>query len=194
MRQQRVLVIALAALVTLSCQTTRLIDTWTPKDYEGTPYERLMVVGLSPNPGGRDRYENAFVDKLTNYGVLSVASINVVPEVEDIDRETVESWLSEFTLHGVLVTRVNTTEPGRHYAPPHTSLAGWYNSWMQESSRAPSGEKFYLEADLFDAKTEELVYSGVVETKIKDDAMETIHTVIDKLATDMVERGYFKGR
>ena len=110
------------------------MDTFaTPSEYSGAPYGRLMIVGLAGNPRARDHYENAFVDKLTNYGVVAVASVNVVPEIGDIDRETVESWLAEFRLDGVIVTRVTTTEPPRNYVPPHNSLAGWYGAWGLES-------------------------------------------------------------
>jgi hypothetical protein len=187
------LLLVFLALVTVSCKTTKLIDTWTPKDHAGAPYARLMIVGLTSNPARRAQYENDFVDKLSNYGVLSVASINVVPELENIDRKTVESWLAEYRLDGVIVTRVTTIKPARHYVPPHLSLAGWYGAWMAESERAPGKDKFFLATDLFDARTEELLYSGVVETKLKGDRTKTIHAVIDRLAADMVERGYFPG-
>jgi len=189
------LLLALVALVALSCQTSRLLDTWaTPKDYSGAPYGRLMIVGLAANPAGRAHYENAFVDKLSNYGVVSVASTNVVPRIENIDRATVESWLSEFNLDGVIVTRVTTTKPPRSYVPLHLSLGGWYGAWGMESEVTPANEKFYLETDLFDAKTEELRYSAVLETKVKGDRREAINSVIELLATDMVKHGYFPGR
>ena len=187
--------LVLFALVALSCQTNKLVGTFAaPRDYSGAPYGRLMIVGLGANPQGRDRYENAFVDKLANYGVVAVASVNLVPKIEDIDRQTVESWLSRFTLDGVIVTRVTTTKPPRHYVPPHLSLGGWYGAWGMESEVAPGGEKFFLETDLFDAKTEEIRYSAVLRTKIKGDPRTTVHAVINLLANDMVKRGYFPGR
>ena len=192
MAVKRSLLAAALVLVAVSCQTARLVDTWGPKEHTGAPYTRLMIVGLGPNPEARSHYENAFVDKLSNYGVISVASINVVPKLEDIDHETVASWLTEFTLDGVIVTRVTTTKPARNYVPPHVSLGGWYGAWGLESEVAPGNEKFFLETDLFDAKTEDLRYSAVLETKIKDDRTKTTHAVIDRLAADMVKRGYFR--
>lgn len=189
------LVVAVTALVALSCQTTKLLDTFAePKDYTGAPFGRLMIVGLAATPQARGQYENAFVDKLTNYGVLGVSSINVIPQIHEIDRETVEAWLSEFTLDGVIVTRVTTTKPPRKYVPPHLSLSGWYGAWGMESEVAPGNEKFYLETDLYDARTEQLRYSAVVQTKIKDDRRTAVRELVDLLAKDMVKRGYFPGR
>jgi hypothetical protein len=188
------LLLAVLALAAVSCQTARLIDTWTPKDAVAAPYARLMIVGLNPNPGARDRYENTFVDKLSNYDVVAVASINVVPEIADIDRKTVDSWLAEFSLDGVIVTRVSTRKPARHYAPPHDSLSGWYGAWVADSEMATPDEKFYVETDLFDAKSEELLYSAVLKAKLEDDPMETIRAVVDRVAADMRKRGYFPDR
>jgi hypothetical protein len=193
--KRNLLLVFLAAFVALSCQSTKLIDTWTPpKGYSGVPYGRLMIVGLGANPEGRAHYENAFVDKLRNYGVTAVASANVVPRIKDIDRETVESWLTELEFTGVIVTRVTTTEPPRRYVPLHVNLGGWYGAWGMDSEVVPWDEKFFLETDLFDARTEELRYSAVIQANIKKGRRETINAVIDVLATDMVKRGYFPHR
>ena len=188
-----ILLVALS-LIVLSCRTTKLTDTWTPKDHVGAPYERLMVVGLARSPSRRAEYENAFADKVGNHGVLAIASVNVVPKLGDVDGETVESWLSEYRLDGVVVTRVNTVKPARKYVPPHLELSGWYGAWAADTTRAPLDEDFYLEVDLFDAKTAALVYSAAFETKIKDSTSETINSVIEKLAADMVKHGYLPGR
>jgi len=186
--------LAVLALTTLSCQSTRLIHTWEPKGFAGAPYERLMIVGLIANPAARSQYENDFVDKLANYRILAIASINVVPKLENIDHETVESWLTEFRLDGVIVTRLTTVKPARHYVPPQVSLGGWYGAWAAESQVISREGKFYLEADLFDARTEELLYSAALQTKIKKgDRTKTIHAVIDRLAADMQKRGYLRG-
>ena len=191
---KRILLVLVLALVAVSCKTTRLIDTWVPREYTGAPYERLMIVGLNPTPAARAQYENDFVDKLSNYGVISVASINLVPGIDDIDRKEVASWIAKYNLDGVLVTRVTTTKPPRHYVPPHVSLGGWYGTWAYDSEMVGEKEKFWVETGLFDAKTEELRYSAVLKTKIKHGLTKTIHAVIDRLAADMLKRGYFKGR
>ena len=191
MRTHRLLIVL--ALVVASCKTAKLVETWEPKDHVGPPYTRVMIVGLGQNPHARSQYENDFADKLAGYGVLPLASINVVPELEQIDHETVQSWLKEYSLDGVIVTRVSITKPPRRYAPPHTSLSGWYGAWADESQAVVPKEDFYLGVDLFDARTEQILYSAVVKTKIKDDRTEPIHAVIDRVAADMVDRGYFSG-
>jgi hypothetical protein len=188
------LLLVALSLVTVSCKTTKLMDTWTPKDHVGAPYERLMVVGLARSPSRRAQYENGFADRVGNRRVLAIASVNVVPELADIDGETIAGWLSEYRLDGVVVTRVTTIKPARKYVPPYLELSGWYGKWAAETVRAPRDEDFYLEVDLFDAKTEALVYSSAFETKIKDSQTETIHSVLEKLVEDMGKRGYLPGR
>ena len=186
------LLLVVTSLLALSCQTAQLLDTWAvPPNYSGEPYKRLMIVGLGATPEGRGYYENAFVDKLSNYDVLSVASINIIPNVGDIDREVVQSWLTEFKLDGLIVTRVTSSKPPSEYVPLHVGLGGWYDAWGLESEVVPDDEKFFLVTDLFDARSGELRYSGVVEAKLKDGRRATTHAVIEELAKDMIERGYF---
>ncbi len=194
MKTSLLLALAAASTLTLSCRTASHVDTWLPKDQEVRPYERLMIVGLATTASRRGQYENGFADRVGGRGVLAIASINVVPEVEEIDGETVASWLAEYNLDGVVVTRVATPKPARDYAPPHTELSGWYGAWADDSRRAPRDEDFYLEVDLFDAETEALVYSAAFQAKIKDTRTETIHAVLDLLVEDMAKRRVLPAR
>ncbi len=189
--------LVLAALIALACSSTpktRLLRTWTPEETSEATYGRLMVVGLAGNPAARAHYENSFVDKLAGYGVVAVASINVVPELADIDRETVESWLAEFSLDGVIVTRVTTTEPPRRYVPPLVSLAGWYGTWGMASEVAPGDARFFVETGLFDARSEDLRYSAVLETEFKGDPRQTTNALALQVAAELEDRGYFPKR
>lgn len=183
--------LAAVALLAISCSATRLIDVWVPTGYDGPPYKRLMIVGLAPSPAARAQYENDFVDQLSNYNILALASVNLVPDLRAIDRKTVEKWLAEYTLDGVLVTRPSDTKPDKHYVPPHFSLGGWYGAWATGvSPEVMGGEKLWLQTDLFDAETEKLVYSSLIVTRPRDDRTKKIHAVIDLLAKSLTERGY----
>ena len=151
-----------------------------------------MIVGLARSPGMRARYENGFVDKIANQGVLAVASVNLVPEVKDIDRKTVEGWLAAYDLDGVIVTRVSNVKQEQEYIPPNYTLGGWYGAWAVPASPGyvVDNTTYVLETDLFDARTEKLVYSGVTKTFNPDDPTKAIHAVIDAVVSDMTKRGY----
>jgi len=183
---------AVLLLLAVSCQSTKITDVWVPKDAHPEHYVRVMIVGLLPTPGLRAQYENDFVDKLSDAGVIAVASINLVPDVAQIDRKTVEDWVSKFRLDGVLVTRLVHLKRETEYIPPTYSLAGWYGRWAVPTSpgRMVEDTTVSLETDLFDAKNEKLVYSAVSKTYDPTARDEAIHSVLDALVGDMTKRGY----
>ena len=184
--------LAVAALIACSCASTKIDDVWVPKEAPGRTYQRLMIIALTQRPGARAQYENDFVDKLSNVKVRAIASINVVPDVGDIDRKTVEAWLEKFELDGVVVTRVVNVARKVEYIPPTYTLGGWYGAWAVPTSPGAVVEKttVSLETDLFDASTEKLVYSAVTRSFDPSSRTKAIHAVIDALAKDMTERGY----
>lgn len=190
--ESRGIAVAVAALLSLSCASTKIAEVWVPKEAHVGTFQRLMIVALAPTPGGRAQYENDFVDKLANANVLAVASINVVPDVADVDRKVVEAWLEKYRLDGVVVTRVVDVARKTKYIPPNYTLGGWYGAWAVPTSpgRVVENTTISLETDLFDAKTEKLIYSALTKTFDPASREKAVHAVIDALVKDMTKRGY----
>ena len=185
-------IVAGAVLFACSCQSTRIADVWVSKEPHPGKFKRLMIVALAQTPGLRAQYENDFADKLANAHVLAVASINLVPDVKAIDRRTVEAWSVEYGLDAVVVTRVVNVERKTKYVPPVYTMGGWYGAWAVASSpgRVVENTTISLETDLFDAKSEKLIYSAVTETFDPSSRTKAVHAVIDALVEDMTKRGY----
>jgi len=192
MKWQRVSMVFV--LLVVSCGSTRLGGVWELEGYDGPPFERVMIVALASTPELRAQYENGFVDRLANDRILALASVNMVPDVEDITRETVGAWVDEYALDGVIVTRLMNVERETEYIPPTYSLGGWYGAWAVPTSPGTVIEtlKISLETSLFDVKTEQLVYSAVSRSYNPNDSRKMIHSVIELLVTDVMERGYLK--
>ena len=185
-------IVAGALLFACSCQSTRIADVWVSKEPHPGKFKRLMIVALAQTPGLRAQYENNFADKLANAHVLAVASINLVPDVKAIDRKTVEAWSVEYGLDAVVVTRVVNVERKTKYVPPVYTMGGWYGGWAVASSPGQVVENttISLETDLFDAKSEKLIYSAVTKTFDPSSRTKAVHAVIDALVEDMTKRGY----
>lgn len=185
-------IVAGVLLFACSCQSTRIADVWVSKEPHPGKFKRLMIVALAQTPGLRAQYENDFADKLANAHVLAVASINLVPDVKAIDRKTVQAWSVEYGLDAVVVTRVVNVERKTKYVPPVYTMGGWYGAWAVASSPGYVEEKttISLETDLFDAKSENLIYSAVTKTFDPSSRTKVVHAVIDALVEDMTKRGY----
>jgi hypothetical protein len=181
-------------LLAASCGTTRLGGVWELEGYDGPPFERVMIVGLASTPELRALYENGFVDRLANERILALASVNMVPNVADIDRETVGAWVAEYALDGVIVTRLVNVSHETEYRPPIRSLGGWYGAWAVPSSpgRVIETVKVSLETSFYATKTEQLVYSAVSRTYNPNDGRKMAKAVTDLLVADVMARGYLK--
>lgn len=181
-------------MLSLSCGGTRLGEVWELEGYDGRPFERLMIVGLAQTPELRSDYENRFVDRLANERLLALASINMVPDVADIDRETVDAWVAEYALDAVFVTRVVNASRDVIYRPPTQYLYGRYGAWGASSYSGSVSEtvKVSLETSIYDVKTGQLVYSVLSKTYNPNGGREMFKAVTDLVVADLFERGYLK--
>jgi hypothetical protein len=181
-------------LLFLGCQSTKIADVWVSKDPHPGTYQRILIVALAKTPGLRAQYENDFADKLANSHTLAVASINLIPDVKSIDRRTLEAWSVDYKLDAVVVTRVANVKRDTQYVPPVYTMGGWYGAWAIPASpgRVIENTTISLETDLFDAKSEKLIYSAVTKTFDPSSRTKAVHEVIDALVKDMTRRGYLR--
>jgi len=196
--RDRLAAVCFAATVLLGsgCQSTKVADVWVSKDPHPGTFDKIMIVALAKSPGLRAQYENDFADKLASSHVVAVASINLVPDVNAINRRVVEAWSVEYGFDAVVVTRVVNVKRDTKYVPPAYTMGGWYGAWAVASSpgRVVENTTISLETDLFDAKSEKLIYSAVTKTFDPSSRTKAVHEVIDALAKDMTQRGYLPPR
>ena len=178
------------------CQSTRVADVWVAKDPHPGKFDKIMVVALAKSPGLRAQYENEFADELVSAHVVAVASINLVPDVNAINRRVVEAWSVEYGFDAVVVTRIVHVKREAEYVPPVYTMGGWYGAWAVASTpgRVVENTTISLETDLFDAKSEKLVYSAVTKTFDPSSRTQAVNEVIDALVEDMTKRGYLPPR
>ncbi len=62
------------------------------------------------------------------------------------------------------------------------------------SEVAPGDARFFVETGLFDARSEDLRFSAVLETKFKGDPRQTTNALALQVAAELEDRGYFPKR
>lgn len=181
-------------ILSISCATTKLGEVWELEGYDVRPFERLMIVGLAKTPELRSDYENGFVDRLANERIFTLASINMVPDVADIDRETVDAWVAEYELDAVFVTRVVNASRDTIYRPPTQNLYGRYGAWGASSypGSVTQTVKVSLETSIYDVKTGQLVFSVLSKTYNPNGGREMFKAVRNLVVADLMTRGYLK--
>jgi hypothetical protein len=179
-------------------------STWnTPKssqtavrkdaDYAGSRFNTILVIGVTNSKTIREALENKFVAMLKEQDAGAVASYQVLPQDQEINRELIQQYIIDTGIDGVLVTRLKArgteiSEPIKTNAntpppePMETQLGSrdfyGYYSLTYRAVRAtdfPSEDQFVeLETKLFEVKEGKEVWSATRKTKNPTSAMALI--------------------
>ena len=186
----RILVLALAlALGAAGCGSTKLVHQWENPQYVPAPFSRILVIGVSRQPGLRRAFEDEFVTKLKAAGVDAVPSYLHVPEDGPVDEARLHDAVRRANADGVMLTRLVRVEkktevrPG-YYAPGPAGFGfyPWYSgAWVgyYEPPRVYQYDVYISETSLYDVRRNQLVWSGTVQTREPRDLSKEIKQYVD---------------
>ena len=192
----------LAALASCTA-STQLTSSWTDPAASQRSYKKIVVVGVTPKTSSRRMYEDSFVQELQARGITAVSSYSVAGEGQ-LEKDAAAAKLKEIGADGVIVTRLVDQETYQTYYPPtYSSVAapsayygGWYGyysmgySYMTSPGYVEENKVYRLETNLYDAKGDKLIWSGLTETTLlSSDAPETeILPMIATLSVNMEQK------
>jgi hypothetical protein len=184
---------AAAALAGLACAATRLTSVWQDEDWVGEPLRTLIVVGLSSDPGSRRAYEQALADALGAAGVRAIESSEVLENLDRISPSTVERWVRELGIDGVLVTHLSRVEKETRYVPPtyEADFYGYYRwAWPVAVEQGYTVEDtiVHLETNLYEAGGR-LVWSAASETFNPESRDQVNRELVPILVEELRARG-----
>ena len=190
--------IVLAILfMSVSCATTHLMSVWKSESYKG-PVKKVAVIGVSRRPHIRTLFENEWVKDLKARGTDAVASDEILTMKELGNPQVVLAKIKELGADAVLVTRLIDRSslpnyiPGRMDQMPNYE-SGWsdyYGDAFATQSSATGGEYAYLETNVYDIRTEQIVWSGRSDTWLSEDDQKTITSfigvIVSRLQADKI--------
>ena len=192
--------IALALLTTLlliSCTTTKITHTWADKSYRGWPFSHILVIGVTDKNEVRRSFEEKFVAKLKASGVKGVESYAVMAPDEKIDKKTIVAVVEKTGVDGVLLTYLvavrekEVASPSATYEPVDDYHGGSAQDmfsayeYRSEPKLYTTQVKVRLETNLYDAKTEQKVWSARSRTLNPKSDTALMDSVIDALVKDL---------
>ncbi len=193
------ILLVLSVLMALCCsrkQTTVLIDSWSDSEIVSPGYNRLLVIGVSPNPESRRTFERQMLKDLQKRGVFALSWLDVVAEEEEVNVETFRKYFESEELDAVLVTRVIqsgelplTVPSNRRKSPPSELYDNFYNYYEHVRVQAgdpkdfQSGTAVFLETNLYDVGDASLVWAG----QSKSFVMHKPKAVIQDISKVVVE-------
>jgi hypothetical protein len=183
----------LALVLLPSCSpTTKLASVWRDDGYQNHP-KKMMIIGEFKNPGNRRIFEDEMVKQLEALGTDAVGSYTAIPERIGVDRDMVTAKMNELGADAVLIARVvdkktvSTFVPGT-VRPGYPGYGGgWHGYYAYSSSSTVQAELAVLQTNLYDLKTDKLIWTAVSETWITENNESLIRSspvIIDRLVSD----------
>jgi hypothetical protein len=176
--------VLLTLLLLASCASTStsLKNEWEEPGYSGGPFKRIIVFGLGADGALSRTFEDIFTMELKQRGVDAVPGYTVVPDGEQATRENIEKAAKAAGADGFLVARLvktdKETQYGAGYMPTMAAdmgpvpAIGMYNSFYGYYSASvtyspPTAYRYEMvtvETNLWDVRTEKLVWSATTQT------------------------------
>ena len=172
------MMLAVATLAT--GKSTKLVASWKNPEYSGPRFHRILVLGMSANPGVRADFEDALSKLVARDGVEAIPGNTILlrPEGTQLDLNYLKTQIKEFKIDAVIVSRlvkVETTTtyiPGHAYAVPYPyyrSFYGYYGAVypvVYSPDYLRQDKTVRVETNVYAASTPdgELVWTGVSDT------------------------------
>jgi hypothetical protein len=192
----------LFAMLLSSCAATKLTSAWKDPSYQGQP-RKILVIGIAKKPLNKRIFEDEFVKQLKARGTNAVASYTLMPDEKQNDHALIAAKMKEQGADAVLISRlarkktVHTFVPGTvTYAPSYYGNWRDYYGYGYQAVYTPGytaeDEYAIMEANLYDAGTEKLIWSASSETEIRGTNRNQINSYVNVMVHSMADQKLLK--
>lgn len=188
---------------------TEITGSWKNTNVDPTSFNVILVTAITARANARQTVENDLANALEKKGYNTIKSIDVMPpsltDGDLPDRKQLSSKIDEVGADAILtVALINKETETRHvsgnlnYAPItrfgyYGTFWGYYNNWLP-AMYAPGyyaeDKVYFIETNLYDAKTQQLLWSAQSETynpeSLKRFAKEFADVVVTKMHQDEI--------
>lgn len=179
------------------CATFRLSGTWQNPKVAPPHYSSVVVLATARETTSRRIFEDAFVSLAQSRGVRAIQGYNVVQERQSLTAQELETGVRNSGAQAAIVASVIhtsvVTETGPTYTDPNggpdwqVGYWGYYSTgWMEWSATSTTTTMMaQLKINLYDASTQQLVWSGITNTvsqdQLSNQAMPIAQLIFDAL-------------
>jgi len=179
----------------IACAGTKLTHIQVDESHQGKPVSNIMVIGVTykEKEEVRRSFEDRFVSQLRAAGVEAISSGDAISIPADLmlEKDEILKAVNKFNNDAVIITHVvgkEEKEVFTHTARSYRGYHGYYGRayGYTHSPGYSSTKTFYrLATNLYDVKTEKLIWSGKSETLNPDSTMQMIDDVIKVVIKDL---------
>lgn len=179
----------------ISCAGTELTNTQVNEAYSGKPVSDILVIAITGNEDSRRSFERQFVAQLKSVGVEAISSEEAIPIPADLEmkKETILNAVKQFENDAVIITHLIDKEEKEAFTRGGQAHGGYYGfyhsrytySYARDPGYSSTSKTLRLETNLYDVKTEKLIWSGQSKTLSKDSKDQIINDVIKVVINDL---------
>jgi hypothetical protein len=203
----RMYVILLCLFVCSCSSSTKITGSWTAPNANANRYQSVCVVSMSRNIEVRTKLENQLAAELGRYGLKVVKSTDIFPADFYQKLPSEDAILAKVRASGVdailtesLINQQSETRyvPGSAMYSPYPAYGfyggfyRYYGYWyprIYDPGYYVTDKTYFLEANLFDAKTENLIWSAQSETMNPGSIDNFVNDYPKKLVTQLRKDG-----
>jgi len=174
-----------------SCASTRVTGEWKDPNFETKKFKKIMVIGVAKQPAHRAAYEDEFVRQLKAAGVMAISSHTIIPHEKMLDKATIVQNIKGAGIEGVIITRVRDVKEKVEYHRHNINMYDYYNDSFAvapyfQSSSPVYKQKYNFVSNLYDTKTEKLVFSLSSNTYAHDNINKRLNPYIKIVVNKLI--------
>jgi hypothetical protein len=181
------------AFLIISCGGTEITQTQVDEAYKGKPVSDILVIAITGNEHGRRSFEKKFVAQLKSVGVDAISSEKAIPMPPDLElkKVTILAAVNQYENDAVIITHLIGEEEKDVYTRGGSAHGGYYGfyrsrySYAHDPGYSSTSTTLRLETNLYDVKTEKLIWSGESKTWSKDSKDQIISDVIKAVINNL---------
>jgi len=198
--------VCLLLLALMSCSpSVNIIGSWSSPKKSAGVYNSIFVTALTQNVLARQTVETYLEDVILAQGISATGSFDIIPpgfKAKEADKEVILGKIRELGSEAILIiTLLDQTNETRYvpgtsvYTPMgfgyhgrFWSYYGMYNPYMYDNGYYTTDKKYYLEANLYEVQSEEMIWSSQSEStnpsSLKQFSKAFANSVVKQLVKD----------
>jgi len=180
-----------------ACAVTKFHSVSLDDTYTGGPLKKILIVGVANQSKYRLMFERIFTAEFGKRGVEAVASHKVIILASDLTKERIVRAAEKLGADAVLVTFVvGIKDQYLTYDSQNVQRAtrgklswNWVNTYASEPITYTKLESVRLSTNIFERKTEKLVWNGISETVDMESVEEVIDSLCKAVLKDISKKG-----
>ncbi len=187
----------------ISCSSsTKVIGTWKNNEEKSYKFNKIVILGIAHDAATRKVFEVAIEERMLADGYAAEGALDFLPpnaNEDNISPELVMAFFKSAKVDAVMTISLLEVDDSRRYVPgtvfflPYYSTYTFYYHYVEyyDYVYVPgfyAGEMdVFLEANLFDFETGDLVWSAQTETMDLNTISEIANSYADVLIDDLLK-------